>query len=147
MFLHLFFLVLFIAAIFLFVLKPLQKKGISETVEVGVATLLVVSSLLYLGLMVVGPSIAQDEIDNKPCGKNTFESKCYNLSYEACQAAWNHYEQTCWQDAKSKQQSASQLLGSGVQRCTKKLFDKYMSFNRRMDEQSGCMEYFKNFQE
>jgi hypothetical protein len=147
MFFSIVFTLLPITAAYFLISRPLSKRGAAESLEIGLATIFILSSIIYWGLAVIAPAILQDEKENQPCGQQTYEARCYSLTQEACLSAWKHYEEQCWTEARANQAGPTQLLGSGVKKCTRRLFDKYMSYNRKTDEESACSEYFQSLKE
>ncbi len=133
--------------IFSMVHHPLSKRGFPQYFEVGSGVILISIFILYFGTVVVGPQLAEDLADNTPCSPKTMEARCYRLSPSACQSVWAHYNNECQAEAAQLHQGTTKLVGAGVYRCTQKRLNKYMSFNQKNLEGSGCAAYFQKLKD
>lgn len=123
------------------------EKWTLRSTELKMAVLAVcVFVVLWVSYILVQKILSNEE-DLKPCGTKSPQGQCYNLTPEACLAAWNHYEEGCWQEAKANVQSPSQLLGSAVNKCAIKKFHLYMGYNLKNQDDEICKSYFQKAKE
>lgn len=134
-------LVLLGLGLFLIIDHPLRDQDFPQALEVGLGVVLVGIFMIHFGLVVVAPKLDADANDNEPCGLKTKEAQCYNLSHDSCLSVWDNYKKECMAEIQDSAKRPTQLIGSGVRRCTQKKISKYISFNQRKDN-PDCKSYF-----
>ena len=138
-----FFVGLLVFGIYLFVLNPLQKFGFSYQTGTGIFVITTTVFAMYFFVAVLYPRVLAEEQDNAPCGANTMEFRCYNMSKGACKSAWEYYESGCKAEAEANRSAPTKLVGGGVKRCIHRQLAKYMAFNQRL-EQPGCRSFIES---
>lgn len=133
--------------IFLFTSHALQKNGLSQTLEAGLATFFIGVFIIHFGFVVFAPYVRSQMNDEGPCSPSTKEAQCYELSKEACVSAWDHYQTECKAEIAAAGTRPTQLIGPTLQLCTRKKFAKYMSYNTKNTADEGCQNYFKTLKE
>jgi hypothetical protein len=132
------------SSFFLFIANPFTRRGFPQSLELGIAVSLVAIFFIYFGTAIIAPRIERDAQEGTICSPQSLEIRCYRLSSSDCHSIWDHYRSECEAEIKSKQVRPTQLLGSGIKRCVRLRFDKYMSFNQRNEDLPICRAYFKD---
>jgi hypothetical protein len=126
---------------------PLSKRGFPQYFEAGSGVILIGTFILYYGMVVIGPRLSEELADDTPCSPKTMEARCYRLTPSACQMVWTHYNSECQEEAARQYRGTTRLVGAGVYRCAQKRMNKYMSFNQKNLEGSGCAAYFQKLKD
>ncbi len=135
-----FFVGLLVFGIYLFIINPLQKFGLSYQAETGIFVITTTVFVFYFFATVLYPRVLAEEEANAPCGANTMEFRCYSISKGACKSAWEYYESGCKTEAETNRAAPTKLVGGGVKKCVHRNFAKHMAFNQRLD-QPGCRSF------
>jgi hypothetical protein len=138
------FAILSIAGVALAVRRPLAKSyKISESWEIGVGAVAVILFCFYLTTQLVMPNLIEQDLAKQPCGVNSPQGACYDLTHSVCEVAWQNAEQTCKVEFSVVQQSRpTALIGPSLNRCKARKMDQTLHFNRKNESSTYCRAYF-----
>ena len=131
---------------FAFFKKPFFSSGFLISIDQGIAILASAIVLIYLGGLVVQPSLDQEQ-SLEPCAALTTEKKCYSLPKLVCQNMWEKYEGECIKEIKKDVGNrVTALIGPPIKKCTQRRFDKSLYYTRNSKD-PNCQKFFQSLTE
>lgn len=131
---------------FAFFKRPFSRSGFPLSVDYGIAILSSAIVLIYLGSLVVQPSLDQEQ-SLEPCAAMTIEKKCYSLPKLVCQNMWEKYEGECTKEIKKNVgDRVTSLIGPPIKKCTQRRFDKSLYYTRNSKD-PDCQSFFQSLTE
>lgn len=134
---------LFFVAIYIFIKAPIRRRlGASELIDPLFSFSLVIISIIYVYFAHYAVNLIP-ESDYAPCGRYSKQMECYHLSQDTCMSAWHNSLGDCEDKlAEIRRQRPTALLGSYLDTCIGKNFDKVMRYNRKSLNEPSCQNYF-----
>ncbi|WP_413287742.1 hypothetical protein [Bdellovibrio sp. HCB337] len=137
--------ILFLLGVGLIIARPLEKAtGISMYWEIGAGALLVVMFAIHLSSTYVQPAMMEEEIAKRPCGEDSPQGLCYNLTKSLCETAWASAEARCKAEVSGiLKNRPSALVGPIMNRCRAQKMDLELRYNRANTDTGYCKSYFE----
>jgi hypothetical protein len=126
--------------------RLLQKLSFPASFEIGFSVIVGIICLLGIMQGIISPMLEAEDIAAEPCAPQTLQSQCYTMPHSACTSIWTQYEKECRDqiEAIPENNKVGALLGSQIQRCTRKKFDRSFKSARRLMSNSECYQLFNS---
>lgn len=134
---------IFLMAIFVFIKAPIHKSfesppWIDPAIGFFFTSLVVIYVYVAHYAMKFVPETAYS-----PCGQFSKQIECYNISTETCMIGWNSSRGDCDEKmAAIQKERPAALLGTLLETCISRNFDKSMHYNRKNENTQSCTSYF-----
>jgi len=132
-------------AFFLLLERPLARYQLSDSIENGLAVLMILFFVFQVATVYMLPWIQSEELADQPCAEKNIPAKCYNLSFANCQAVWASFHKTCTEKIRAEMgpTRVTALIGPAVKQCTYKKYDQSFRSARQMTDNSTCLIHFQ----
>lgn len=143
------FSVLGIGAFYMIWRQPLSHRfGISMNWEIGLSSLVIIGFCFYLATEYWIPRMIERDLAEQPCGRQSVQATCYNLTHSICELAWHTAETSCKSEfAAISQARPTALIGPGLNRCKARRMDQTLRLNRIHEDSPYCKAYFNYIDE
>lgn len=139
-----FFSLALIVALYIFIKSPVRKKyAVPNWLDPLFGFIIAVVVFIYFYVAHVSVNLVP-ESDYAACGRYSKQILCYNLNTETCMVGWHASSGSCQEKLNEiRKERPTALMGSFLETCIGKNFDKSMHYNRKNLSHPDCRTYFQ----
>ena len=141
------FALLFVLAMYVFIRSPIHNRFESPSwIDPVTGFIITFFVLIYVYSVHYAPRLLPESATS-PCGQLSRQIECYNVSTETCMTVWSNSRGDCDERmAEIQKERPAALLGTALEICISRNFDKAMKFNRKNENNPSCRNYFSKIE-